>query len=187
MKYRFGKTLVMHIFQGILIDYIVHLPCPEEFKKVDPAFALCAFKPGEQLIAYMGTVAIFSIMPYPGIIHVSHNCSRRRGWVTWQWVYGWYPLKVEPGGMNSGAMGIVSWMIISEVLLLLSEPGRFPEGSFLSWSLGVFSNVLGQILGFGFCPLSMISSNCKMIGVFSSSGILGICILCTLIHCIIAP
>ena len=65
MKYRFGKTLVMHIFQGILIDYIVHLPCPEGFKKLDPAFALCAFKPGEQLIAYMGTVAVFSIMPCP--------------------------------------------------------------------------------------------------------------------------
>ena len=71
VKYRFGKAVVIHIFQGILIDHIVHLPCAKEFKKIDSAFAVRTLKPGKEFIANMGTVAIFSIMACPGIVHVN--------------------------------------------------------------------------------------------------------------------
>ena len=122
-------------------------------------------------------------------------------------VYGWYPLKLEHGGIDSGAMGIFLCIIKSCVLLLLWEPGRFPEG-FLSFrSLGSFSNLLGRILGLGFSPLrraisslslwisssrtlivtdccSVIPSNWEISRVFSSSGILGICIFGTFMHCV---
>jgi hypothetical protein len=32
--------LLVHIFQGLFIDYIIQLPCPEELQKVDSAFAV---------------------------------------------------------------------------------------------------------------------------------------------------
>ena len=71
MNYRFRKSLVIHIFQGIFIYHIVHPPCAKEFKEIDPAFAVGALKPGKQFIADMGTVAVFSIMAGPGIVHVN--------------------------------------------------------------------------------------------------------------------
>jgi len=80
-----------------------------------------------------------------------------------------------------------------------------PEEDF-SFFLRSFSNLPGRIFGLGFCPLrraisslsscissacsrldtdicSIISSSCKIRGVFSSSGIVGICIIGSLMHC----
>jgi hypothetical protein len=41
-----------------------------EFEKIDATFALSAFKPGKPLIANMGAIAVFTIVPGAGFIDI---------------------------------------------------------------------------------------------------------------------
>ncbi len=61
----------VHIFHGIFVDHIVHLPCTQEFKEIDPALAVGTLKPSKKFIANMGTIAVFPGMARSGIIDVN--------------------------------------------------------------------------------------------------------------------
>jgi hypothetical protein len=52
--------LALHVFQSTRIDDVgLATAAAEQLKKVNTAFRLSTFKPGEQLIANMGAVPVF--------------------------------------------------------------------------------------------------------------------------------
>jgi len=58
----FCKVVGFHVYKGILIDAVVVMAGTQEPEEVDSALAVRAFKPGKQVVAHVGAVAIFSVM-----------------------------------------------------------------------------------------------------------------------------
>jgi hypothetical protein len=48
------------------------MPCPQQTQKVLSAFTVRAFEPGKVVIANMGGVAIFALMPSARVVHRHH-------------------------------------------------------------------------------------------------------------------
>jgi hypothetical protein len=62
--------LLVHIFDGRIVDDVIIVLALKQFEKIDPAFAFDTFKPGEKIVSYMSAVTVGLIMSGTGIIHV---------------------------------------------------------------------------------------------------------------------
>ena len=54
----------------ILVENIIGFAGAKEFKKIYPALAVRACKPGKELVADVGAIAILAIMTRTGIVYV---------------------------------------------------------------------------------------------------------------------
>jgi len=66
----FCKVVRLHVCKSVVIDSVVFMAGTQKPEKVDSALAVRAFKPGKQVIAHVGAVAIFSVVTGTGIIDV---------------------------------------------------------------------------------------------------------------------
>jgi hypothetical protein len=68
-KRRFGKLLHFHVCKGFTVEHIIMLARPEKFQEVDSALAACALKPGKQVIADVGTLAVPPLVACPRVVY----------------------------------------------------------------------------------------------------------------------
>ena len=77
LHHRRRQLLPPPVRHGHLIDHIVGVRPPEDLQEVEPALAVGALEAGEQLVADVGAVAVVSLVPRPGIIHLHVGRDRQ--------------------------------------------------------------------------------------------------------------
>lgn len=70
---RFGKVVRIHVCKGVVIDLVVVMTGSQQLEEIDSTLAVRAFKPGEQVVAHVGAVAVFPVMTSAGIVHVDER------------------------------------------------------------------------------------------------------------------
>lgn len=73
------KLLGRHVRQGVGVDDVVFEHAAENLQKVDPALAFGTLEIGENFVADVGAVAVFPVMPRPGVVHVQIPGNRDAG------------------------------------------------------------------------------------------------------------
>jgi hypothetical protein len=119
--------LALHVFQSTRIDDVgLATASTQQFKKVNTAFRLGTFKPGEQLIANMSTVTDLSLMASPRVICV--NIAGQWQSITQQIafflvkhvkVFGQHLAELTTEDINTEIMQLFQQQTLSDMLMMV--------------------------------------------------------------------
>ena len=69
-QYLFRQSAIGHIGQRIDIEHVILVAGAQNLQKIYPALAFVAFEIREPFVADVGAVAVFAVVPRPGVVDV---------------------------------------------------------------------------------------------------------------------